>query len=174
MRGCGHQYLCRDLRGPDLWRVGQQPALWRSERRPDGGTDGEYLVGDDGDDSIFGGSGNDQIFGGSGADRILGGAGRDTMSGGTGGDVFVFETLTDMGNGGLRDVISDFQVGVDDVGLQGLGLTFISAGPFTGANQVRWIQANPLLAVETTGDGVVDFSLTLQSVVGFTASDILL
>jgi|GEM_PF-297938 len=75
------------------------------------------LFGNLGSDTVTGGSGNDSLFGGQGNDAINGGAGNDLLSGDRGVD-----TLT--GGGGTnefilqasnanRDVITDFQPGVD-------------------------------------------------------------
>jgi Ca2+-binding RTX toxin-like protein len=76
-------------------------------------------------DTLSGDSGRDVLNGGSGADRLDGGTGRDTLWGGTGADVFVFQ----QGDG--RDVLRDFQNGLDHIRLEGsagfASLTF-SAG----------------------------------------------
>ena len=58
-------------------------------------------------DFIFGGEGNDKLYGMAGNDLLSGGAGDDELWGGGGFDTFIF-------NGG-RDVIHDFDVGVDTV-----------------------------------------------------------
>jgi hypothetical protein len=66
---------------------------------------------------IVGDSGRDRLVGTDGADILISGAGRyETMAGGLGADVFVFgdEAL----NGAReRDIITDFEVGVDAIGL---------------------------------------------------------
>ncbi len=68
------------------------------------------LFGGDGNDSLAGNNGNDELFGGSGDDVLEGGRMKDTLTGGEGADRFVF------GNGAGRDVITDFEDGVDAIG----------------------------------------------------------
>jgi Ca2+-binding RTX toxin-like protein len=83
-----------------------------------------------GDNLLNGGAGNDECFLGSG-DRLIGGRGRDrffaytggnnTMTGGAGADEFW------LANGQLPDApntITDFQLGIDVLGISGLGVTF--------------------------------------------------
>ncbi len=69
------------------------------------------LNGDAGDDIIYGGSKNDKILGGAGNDILYGGGGKDNIFGNAGADIFVLE----LGKG--RDTFSDFQNGVDKIGL---------------------------------------------------------
>ncbi|SLN56708.1 Bifunctional hemolysin/adenylate cyclase precursor [Roseivivax jejudonensis] len=99
-----------------------------------GGTGRDMLAGHDGDDAIGGGEGDDTVKGGAGddflagggrddrveggpgADRLNGGAGNDVLEGGPGADRFVFNTFVD----GERDVIVDFEPGVDRLALRGV------------------------------------------------------
>lgn len=71
------------------------------------------LYGGDGHDVIQGGNGDDWISGGDGNDWLSGGKGYDTLVGGAGADTFVF----DKG----RDVIADFEDGVDTIIIHGYG-----------------------------------------------------
>lgn len=79
----------------------------------DGGNGRDSLFGGFGADLLSGGNGRDFIVGGRGAgeDTLIGGAGRDTLLGGQGADLFVLA----LGQG--RDVIEDFQVDQDVLGL---------------------------------------------------------
>lgn len=104
----------------------------------DGGNNNDRISGGSGDDGILGGHGNDKMWGGDGADTIdggngndrmnggadndvlIGGAGRDNMTGGTGADTFVF--AAGMG----KDVIQDFEDGVDTLDFSAYGFTDIS------------------------------------------------
>ncbi len=52
--------------------------------------------------------------------QLNGGAGSDALTGGAGNDIFVFAAA----DGAGRDVISDFQSGIDSVDLVGLGTNF--------------------------------------------------
>lgn len=86
-----------------------------------GGND--RLLGGDGDDTLNGGSGRDVMFGEAGNDRMVGGRGGDTMTGGSGVDTFVFFTGEQSGSAAEgRDVITDFQVGVDRIEFAGPGV----------------------------------------------------
>ena len=72
-----------------------------------GGND--KLYGDDGDDQIWGDDGDDLLWGGRGNDILTG----DDASGGSGSDTFVLA----VGDG--VDIITDFQAGIDFIGLFG-------------------------------------------------------
>ncbi|KKD36899.1 hypothetical protein WN50_17270 [Limnoraphis robusta CS-951] len=77
-----------------------------------GGND--LLSGDEGDDEIFGDAGDDTIMGVTGNDTLTG----DDFSGGSGSDLFVF------GSGDGTDLITDFDVTEDFIGLVEGELTF--------------------------------------------------
>ena len=85
----------------------------------------DQLHGDEGDDEIFGDDGDDLLDGGLGNDILTG----DDFSGGQGSDTFVLAT----GEG--TDTITDFEVGVDFLGLKGglmaEELSFTQAGSDT-------------------------------------------
>lgn len=74
-----------------------------------GGRGADVLLGGSSDDTLVGGAGNDSLDGGRGEDVLEGGPGADTLTGGLGEDAFVIE------DDGYVDVITDFQIGVDDV-----------------------------------------------------------
>ncbi|MEO0433793.1 MAG: CHRD domain-containing protein [Cyanobacteria bacterium J06656_5] len=87
-----------------------------------GGAGNDRIGGKGGDDIIYGESGDDQIWGDDGNDIIRGGLGNDTLtgddfSGGQGLDTFILM----VGEG--TDTITDFEVGIDLIGLGG-GLSF--------------------------------------------------
>jgi len=87
-----------------------------------GGNGSDRIGGKGGDDALFGGAGDDAIWGDDGDDLIRGGLGEDVLtgddfSGGSGSDTFILAT----GEG--TDTITDFEVGVDFIGLAD-GLTF--------------------------------------------------
>ena len=89
-----------------------------------GGND--TLFGDAGDDLLLGGNGNDLLFGNDGDDVLLGEGGDDFLLGGTGTDIYIGGEGTDIfglevGEG--EAIITDFQAGVDLIGLGG-GLGF--------------------------------------------------
>jgi Ca2+-binding RTX toxin-like protein len=87
-----------------------------------GGAGNDRIGGKSGNDVLFGDAGDDQIWGDDGDDILRGGLGNDTLtgdnnSGGQGSDVFVLA----VGEG--TDTITDFEVGIDFIGLAG-GLSF--------------------------------------------------
>jgi ELWxxDGT repeat protein len=91
------------------------------------GRDGsDTLIGGNGIDSLIGGNGNDTLTGGTGSDILSGNSGNDFLDGGDGNDLLTGGAESDIfvlraGNG--RDSISDFQLGIDRLGLAD-GLTF--------------------------------------------------
>lgn len=74
-----------------------------------GGTKNDTLYGGDGNDKLYGNEGNDKLFGDAGNDTLYGGFGNDTLTGGDGADVFYYS------NGDGKDVITDYQSGVDKI-----------------------------------------------------------
>lgn len=76
-----------------------------------GGAGHDLLIGGAGNDTLDGGLGRDTLDGGAGVDVLTGGAGADLLLGGGGADVFAFRS----GQG--RDVIDDFQDGIDRIRL---------------------------------------------------------
>jgi Ca2+-binding RTX toxin-like protein len=108
---------------------------------------------------IDGGAGNDTIRATVDNDRIFGGPGADVLTGGAGADVFVWAVAADTGLGRVaRDVITDFQRGLDDIDLSAIDakpggandvFRFVT-GAFTAVGQVhvvqklgeRWVELN--------------------------------
>ncbi|MFB2893915.1 SBBP repeat-containing protein [Aerosakkonemataceae cyanobacterium BLCC-F50] len=143
-----------------------------------GGDGNDTLNGGDGNDEICGGNGNDSIFGNKGADWLFGETGNDTLYGGQGDDTLVGGDGNDLlfgdngnnylvgGNGSDRfvlsakgsELISDFQVGVDLLGLSG-GLTFPQLSIVQSENNtlIRLLGSNELLA---TLKGITANSIT--------------
>jgi Ca2+-binding RTX toxin-like protein len=105
------------------------------EDRLDGGNGNDVLNGLGGHDLLKGGNGSDSLYGGSGNDFLLGENGNDLLFGGAGADIFHF------GRGGGRDIVFDFEVGVDRISLEdGMAV----AGDHTS---------------DVNGDGVLDTTL---------------
>lgn len=150
------------------------------------GEDGnDSLVGGLGNDTVYGGNGNDRLrgdagddrlVGGAGNDRISGGLGRDVMTGGTGADAFIFASAAEIGNGTSRDIITDFQPGLDDIDLRAVqpGGSYIGSAAFTGtAGEVSYIQSTGIVSGDTNGDGVADWSLNITNKAPLIADDFL-
>jgi len=112
-----------------------------------GGKDSDLVQGDENEDWVFGDNGNDTLEGGQGNDFVRGGkendllsgnegndvlfgdSGADTLSGGDGDDLFVIGRVqnnsVNTGSSTLAnaDLIADFSLGTDLIGLDG-GLQF--------------------------------------------------
>jgi Ca2+-binding RTX toxin-like protein len=89
-----------------------------------GGSGNDWLVGYAGDDTIDGGSGDDLLVGGDGTDKLTGGGGRD---------LFIFSgSALGTSRTGERDVVTDFEKGVDKLDLsalyEGHAIGTVSAG----------------------------------------------
>lgn len=97
-----------------------------------GGIDNDEVWGDEGNDFLVGNVGNDTLFGGTGNDFIRGDEGNDHLFGGEGADIFYF------GKNSGTDVIHDFQTGVDDINVKGLGLT-------------SWVKVQAVLTYDAAG-----------------------
>lgn len=164
--------------------------------RLDGGAGNDRLYGGTSHDTLLGGAGDDLIRGEAGKDWIRGGLGRDKMWGGAGADIFDFDTIKDSRVGAQRDMIHDFQSGVDRVDLRtidantlvkgnqaftwtdvlvpflnpGDASAFLSAA-FTGtAGQLRY--ADGILMGDVDGNGRSDFQIRIVG--HFSAGDVLL
>jgi RTX calcium-binding nonapeptide repeat (4 copies)/Calx-beta domain len=97
----------------------------------------DWVFGDNGNDTLEGGLGNDVVRGGKendllsgneGNDVLFGDSGADTLSGGDGEDIFAIGRVPNnafKGNSsiGNADLIADFSLGTDLIGLEG-GLQF--------------------------------------------------
>lgn len=142
-----------------------------------GGEGNDKLLGGAGNDVISGGTGSDVLGGGTGDDLLIGGADRDTLSGGSGADTFVFLARTDsLAGTGVRDIVLDFQHGVDKIGLAALGLSSadIDLSAWFGGTSMAGSYAQ-LLRISTNHDGVFDMEIQLNGTHGeVTFADIIL
>ncbi|WP_170134850.1 malectin domain-containing carbohydrate-binding protein [Acuticoccus kandeliae] len=117
-----------------------------------GGRGDDTLAGGDGDDVLEGEAGDDLLRGEAGDDFLRGGSGADRMSGGTGEDIFAIA----VGPGG--DIIVDFELGADRIGLEG-GLRFGDLS-FDGAHiSVDGEIIATLRGVDTSSLSYLDFVL---------------
>ncbi|MBL4769009.1 MAG: calcium-binding protein [Rhodobacteraceae bacterium] len=73
------------------------------------------------DDLLSGLGGDDTLQGNGGDDILMDGSGLDHLYGGLGADIFVMEI------DGLRDVIHDFQLGIDRIDLSGFSMLYTAA-----------------------------------------------
>jgi cysteinyl-tRNA synthetase, unknown class len=97
----------------------------RGTDRIEAGDDWDMVYGEWGNDSINGGNGNDMLWGNddhdtlsgdAGDDRLCGDRGDDVLTGGAGKDIFVYENFDPRTLG--RDVITDFEAGIDKIELR--------------------------------------------------------
>jgi serralysin len=131
--------------------------------------------------NLIGNSLNNTLTGNASNNVLNGGAGTDTLTGGSGADKFVFSNVSEMGTGANRDVITDFSSLQGDkidlsqfdanLTLNGFnGFTFIGAGDFTGAGQVRFV--DHVLSGNVSGNAGADFEIQLVGVNTFSANDL--
>lgn len=150
-----------------------------------GGSHDDYLLGKSGNDILWGEAGNDSLVGGTGDDVLRGGIGIDTMSGGAGADLFEFSNINEAGiNGATRDIILDFQRGVDKIDLSLIDANlsasgnqaFMFSGSAARANSVWWVTSGTSVLVrgDNNGDGTIDFVIELRNTSALSASDFIL
>ncbi|AGS21738.1 choice-of-anchor Q domain-containing protein [Rhizobium etli] len=145
--------------------------------------------GNNGGNVLNGGAGADKLDGGAGGDVIIGGAGKDIMTGGTSSDTFVFKTATETGSGWNRDVITDFQHGVDKIDLSAIDANGSAQGDAAfhfqaqenalfdkkaGALAWHYEDDHTVIQADLNGDGVHDFEIQLNGHVQLGAGDFLL
>ncbi|MEL7468831.1 MAG: M10 family metallopeptidase C-terminal domain-containing protein [Pseudomonadota bacterium] len=148
--------------GDDVLRLGSgddvaEAVVGSNEILGEAGNDA--LSGGAGNDMLDGGAGNDRLDGGTDADILIGGTGDDTLTGGADADEFAFSS----GDG--IDIITDFELGVDVIDLQGLGTGFVDLNIVDAGG-----------GAQITYDFVTTGQVTLQgiSAVGLKESDFLL
>ncbi|MDT8857863.1 calcium-binding protein [Paracoccaceae bacterium Fryx2] len=148
-----------------------------------GGAGNDRLIGNAGKDVLLGGAGDDRLFGGTQADVLRGGMGRDVMEGGRGADTFVFAAVAESGFGNDRDVIRDFQTGIDRIRLSAIdanetlagdqAFDFVGGRAFTSqAGELRY--QDGVLFGDVDGDGTADFTIGIANLAALTQSDFLL
>jgi Ca2+-binding RTX toxin-like protein len=146
----------------------------------DAGVGRDHVYGGDGNDTLSGGKGPDLLDGGAGDDVLKGGGGQDTLTGGAGADTFVYRLTSESGGSpGVRDRITDFNVGAGDkidlsaidanVNLPGdQAFTPIIHSAFThhaGELRLGGTSASTpherVIFGDTNGDGRADFELSI-------------
>ena len=148
-----------------------------------GGGGRDVLRGSGGRDALHGDGGNDRLSGGGGKDLLDGGAGRDLLRGGTGADVFLFGAARDSVAGAKRDVIVDFEEGIDRIRLSQIdadvdrkghqAFEFIGGKAYSGdAGELRY--AGGRLHADLDGDQRDDMQITVGDGVTLTLDSLLL
>ena len=146
------------------------------------------LSGLDGNDLVIGGGGNDTLSGGNGSDTLRGGAGVDSLTGGAGNDLFDFDAISESRVGvGLRDIITDFVRGQDQIDLSTIdansgasgnqSFSFIGTANFTGAAQVRYFTSGGTTNLQGnvggTNGNTVDFEIQLTGTYTLQSTDLI-
>lgn len=119
----------------------------------------DYLLGSNSANDIAGGAGVDRLDGRGGDDTLSGGTQNDNLRGGSGADVFV------LAQGDGRDLIADWEDGVDQIDLSDFGLTFSQI--FSASSQ---LPIGALLVDLGDGDG---FQINQFSMSDFDAGDVI-
>lgn len=161
--------------GNDMWNFMQ------------GSNGANELHGRRGNDTLLGRGGDDLLTGGNDDDSLTGGEGSDNLFGGTGADTFVFQ-WQEHSNLTSRDTIYDFsQAEGDEINLKAIDarvaapgnqtFSFIGTDAFHNkAGELRYSikEGKTYIHGDTDGDGAIDFSIKLNTVVNLTASDFIL
>lgn len=136
------------------------------------------LIGTVASESLPGGTGNDTLSGAGGDDTLTGNRGADILTGGAGNDRFVF-TAGDSGvDAGNRDVITDFEQGMDLIDLSSFSeLKFIDDLDFSGSNQVSYgfdpAVENTMIQLNLDNEIAVDFEILLMGLFPLSSEDFL-
>ena len=142
-----------------------------------GGRGQDALSGGSGHDTLLGGGGRDVLNGGSGRDSLVGGSGVDLLTGGSGADRFVFTA----GVTG-RDIITDFQHGIDKIDLSALDLSLSAWHGYQGLSGdgeaeivLRTMSSSGIaLRIDLQGDGHADLVIRLPDLDRLNLSDLTL
>ena len=163
-----------------------------------GGKGDDTLEGRQGNDDLLGdglngsspdvaNAGNDTLSGGRGSDNLFGFLGIDNLTGGSGADHFNFDKLYHSGVGnGLRDVITDFEQGLDVIEARYFdetpdfqGFAFIETDAFTDgvAGEVRYTinaAGNTIISFRVDTSGGADMQIELTGAIKLTEDDFIL
>ena len=146
-----------------------------------GGAD--TLLGGDGQDTLYGMDGVDTLYGENGNDTLDGGNGKDSLFGGEDRDIFDFNSVRDSLVGTKRDIINDFERGLDDIDLRDIdaksgggnqAFTFIGTQQFHGVKgELHYKHAGGGLVVQgdINGDGHADFEILVKGSASLSGGD---
>lgn len=125
------------------------------------------------------------LNGGKGNDTLIGGADADQLYGGAGADQFVFNSMSEMGVGALRDLIGDFLGSAGDkVNLSALDadtataandtFSFIGSSAFSETNAAGQLRfADSVLYGSTDTDAAAEFEIQLLGVTSLNNTDLI-
>ncbi|MDJ1171700.1 Ig-like domain-containing protein, partial [Roseofilum sp. BLCC_M154] len=108
----------------------------------------DILSGGAGNDILFGGQDEDTLYGNQGDDTLSGDLGKDLLFGGEGIDLFVLRTGSAANDIPSADIVGDFQIGLDFIGLTG-GLTFVDVTleVLNNTTLIKITQTNQVLGI---------------------------
>jgi serralysin len=129
------------------------------------GTGNDKLTGNDSANRLASGAGSDTLVGNGGNDTLIGGAGKDYLTGGSGADSFAF-SAGDSALGADRDIVTDFEKGIDKIDLHDAGAkSFVGGALFSGvAGEVRYVSWTDTTVIEldSNGDRIADLQVQLS------------
>jgi len=154
----------------------------------------ENLIGSAFNDNLLGADWNNVLSGGAGNDRLTGGDGRDTLTGGPGSDIFDFDATDESpANALARDVITDFQPGIDRIDVSTIDADWWKSGNqsfrFIGTQEFRQrpgelryetidqpgtADDKTIVYGDTDGNGVSDFEIELTGLLSLSSRDFIL
>lgn len=158
-----------------------------SIERVQGSMGRDVLRGDAGNNVLSGRAGNDVLQGRAGNDTLNGQAGKDTQTGNSGADTFLFRNVGESVFGSARDVITDFQVGLDIIDLGQIdadtvtggdqAFAFIGGAGFSntpGELRISKVGGKTFVNGDVDGDSSVDFQIELNGTLAITGGDFIL
>jgi Ca2+-binding RTX toxin-like protein len=122
------------------------------------------LLGGAGDDYLLSGAGHDTLIGGTGSDGLIGWKGDDVLTGGGAdglGDGVRDNFLFAAGSGGGRDVITDFEDGIDRIFVVGYGVGDLATAEAGGVLEIATGATDTQL---TLSDGSLETRITLEGI----------
>jgi Ca2+-binding RTX toxin-like protein len=122
------------------------------------------LLGGAGDDYLLSGAGHDTLIGGTGSDGLIGWKGDDVLTGGGAdglGDGVRDNFLFAAGSGGGRDVITDFEDGIDRIFVVGYGVGDLATAEAGGVLEIATGATDTEL---TLSDGSLETRITLEGI----------
>jgi Ca2+-binding RTX toxin-like protein len=144
----------------------------------------DHLNGRAGNDTIIGGAADDRLIGAAGNDRLVAGPGDDTMSGGAGADRFVFVSMDEDAHHTITDVKTGQKDKIDlralDANVNKTGdqaFAFKGQAAFSSkAGELVFAKSGTSLVLQgdIDGDGLADFSITLNNLATLRAADLFL